>query len=185
MGKARRSWNIDTVRVRLESAKKTRRRLRLILPLVGVLVFWGASASFAAMTCGSPDSCVVVFDNYRLKPLMAIKYQLTAITDVSNSCSSLGVAQTTIIMPEFTPLYDHVIAKYYWDGTTWKPIDVREAYTPNADSGGAEYVNDLSKHEWLSPYTLYPNGCSGIPKPIPGNAPNPDPGKPDCNNQVL
>lgn len=73
----------DDAWTKQENAKKTRRRMSLILPLVCVLVLGRATASLATTTCGAPDTCVVVFDNYLPKPGLW-RVQISSITNVDH-----------------------------------------------------------------------------------------------------
>ena len=190
---SRRSTIYGCVQQKKKGAIKTCRRVLLILVLVCTLPLDAISASFAATTCGAPDSCVVVVDNYRLMRDPTQEKTMTTITGLDHSCSYLSSDLNSIRIPIGAPYYYHTTIKYYWDGSNWKPLSLGPNLTYYVGGGfsinpdiGADYANDWDgkTSRWVTANQVFPNGCSDLPKPTPDNTPNPDTGSPECGSQA-
>lgn len=113
----------------------------------------------------------------------------------------IGVLQTSKIS---APAGTQVISSagelifYFWvaKGNRWElSIDPDLyglfLYTTNIESQYANFGDNVDGVSVVyiprgsDPSKLYPYGCPSLPKPVPTNTPNPDPGKPDCPQTPL
>lgn len=199
MKKIRESWSRVIARARQESAKKTHRQVRLILPLVCVLVLGGVSASLAkTTTCGAPESCIITVFIYCAYPYTATEANTTfSLSNVDTTCNPIIATQikTPVIGP--TTVYDlGVVAKLYFDGTRWATNSVVNVLLFGADglalsssvtysfpfypNNDASFCNPAYVFEASGQlYDHLPGNCSDLPSQK-SNTPNPDLGKPEC-----
>lgn len=178
MQKAQRRWLLKS-----DSNYSKRKMFSVFLFLSFGLWLMNVSSAYG-LTC--EETCVVVIDNYRpIPPPWGVAIPKYTLTNVDHSCLSIGYTPTDVIFDKI-PWFNHTVTKYYWNGVGWAGLGGMYAYTANLDLAiGADYANDLNKNRWISVNDLYPNGCSDLPSKQPDFTPNPDPGRPDCNNNGL
>lgn len=144
------------------------------------------SSALAEMSC---VECTVVISNVMTFPPMRTGVPATAIfLNVDHGCMPLYIGSGGPAVPPDTPWFWHHVQKYAWSGGHWVPRGGGSGTSPSIDIG-ADYVKEITEEtpgtEYAYPWDVFPNGCSDIPSQQPDQTPNPDTGKPECNNQVL
>lgn len=189
MIKVRENWTLTTVRAMQKSIKDTSRWKLVLLAFLCVFALGLNSSVFAATSC--PESCTVTildyglsFENYPNKSNGSVP--LGEWNDFN--CSTFSA---TVSLQPPASVYVIWASKYYWNGSLWINISSYSHYAVGSqlDSWipGASFVKNWgfqSAMRWSFPKSLYPNGCSDLPNPIPANTPNPDPGSPECGNRA-
>lgn len=191
-----------------KGAKKAYRRSSLILSLVCVLIFGAFSSSLAAWedrTCVFRNEVTFRFlpPGYEGFPVGMseadyVFYSWQQPTGTNNLLLGVRYTSKNIIPFGYITPYP---AYFYFDPTRrtasypngqWLPVywgaDFYMRFDPSfADSWNAQSypVLDVTKQYPNVLNQLYPNGCSALPSQQPDQTSNPDPGKPECNNQVL
>lgn len=195
MKKVRGTLSLVTVRTRLKSVNKTCKRLRLILSLVGVLVFWRASAPFAATTCGSPESCVVTLFLYH-----PFSYPFSpgnksySFENVDTNCTIIYQVQKDgppAIGPAIA--YEGRVYKFFYTSAGWASLGITpplhihrlDALPLISSVTYSVSFSSFSSMNSANPYNYIPANCSLLSPATLSNTPNPDPGKPDCPQAPL
>ena len=184
MGKARGKWVLvagwEDVRAKQESTKRTCGRRLELLAFLCFFMLRPDSTLLAATSCS--ESCIVTTSTY-------IAYVLPNTTgshpwwhyDLGAGCDPITEKYTVYT---YTPgmiiylIYRPI--KSYWDASNRRWVHISTApygtYAPELPAG--IYWGGSAEQ-------VFPKGCSDLPSQQPDQAPNPDPGKPDCPQTPL
>lgn len=178
------------VRVRQESAQKTRRQMLLILSLVWALILGRVSASSAATTCGIPDSCIITLFLYH-----PFSYPFSpgnksySFLNVDTNCTIISQVQKDG-PPAIGPAtaYEGRVYKFFYTSAGWANLGITpvlhihslDALPLISSVTYSASFTSFSSMNWANPYNYIPANCSLLPPATLSNTPNPAPGRPDC-----
>lgn len=176
----------------LKVGARTRRWLALLVCVF--LSLSGTALSARAGTCA--ESCVINVINERLYASHGVSNLYYNYAPTSQWATKDCIA-TSFAIDEgrpaplwYVPAYLVGWTKAYYDGTNWRTFggDPGKYFLTQTTPFHADADLVLTVADGNIALALkvgYPNGCSDLPFQQPDQAPNLDPGKPDCNDKGL